>query len=709
MFTAPSDAFKYQLKLEWSGGSQTGTVATRDVTPGSFPSDVTEEFDVTGFASFGQLSYTAKLKACRAQWSPCGTEVASTNKLILPFPALDPPTVEVDGTGEEIVADYVLPSTDFSYVLRLTWQVCPVDESGSPTPCTEGSVSEPLDPPLSPNTAGSHDFAQGDRSVLLYQVEIAACPEVGRFDCGPSYVSDNVLKMQMAKDLEIIPQEQRAALLLWTANQDADAEYHVEVETPLALGTWRWKETVNNGTSYEIKLDRVIGSSGLDNETYLNIRIVVKDKNGDRLNSEASQEITIIDTPIRAANGESEPGSPSVEVKWSPPVEAAFVEIRHRALAKDGPQDTGSWHSHHEWTLNDDSYPDAFDGTAKPDSDSDRTFDVELSPVDPPDDDSPGAVYALQLNYRLGGVKVFSARDAFVWPSDVSATDGQRIANFPLHYPLASETYVYHICRETFPSADRAGWEFMIQHAFDQWEYSIDNVVTIERSLDDCAKYAAFIEAAADEVANLAPGVDATEHVEGMFARFNEHDEFHPTYDEAVDDDKLLNEIRMYDDFADANIVLLKDVGVFHELAGRFGHKCNWSNLDVAACVDLTPYGPGQYTKDLMIRHGHLSHKAWTDAGVAPPIPGGDDKFDDDDIRLNHDCIVAYDTILHELGHVFGISWGREPQNDPTDRGHALVTDSVMNYNQVLGVNEPDCSPYPLDIMAVYAIYQTLD
>ena len=34
---------------------------------------------------------------------------------------------------------------------------------------------------------------------------------------------------------------------------------------------------------------------------------------------------------------------------------------------------------------------------------------------------------------------------------------------------------------------------------------------------------------------------------------------------------------------------------------------------------------------------------------------------------------------------------------------HPTILDSVMNYEV-----EPDCSPYPFDIVAIYALYQNL-
>ena len=42
------------------------------------------------------------------------------------------------------------------------------------------------------------------------------------------------------------------------------------------------------------------------------------------------------------------------------------------------------------------------------------------------------------------------------------------------------------------------------------------------------------------------------------------------------------------------------------------------------------------------------------------------------------------------------------------EASHSTVADSVMNYDGRVGTYEPDCSPHPLDIMAIYALYQTV-
>lgn len=85
----------------------------------------------------------------------------------------------------------------------------------------------------------------------------------------------------------------------------------------------------------------------------------------------------------------------------------------------------------------------------------------------------------------------------------------------------------------------------------------------------------------------------------------------------------------------------------------------------------------------------------------------GNEDFSTDDVRFNT-CLTsddrpysAYSTVVHEAGHVLGISGG-----------HPSVYDAVMNYDWLVGgplFEEPDCSPYPLDIMAIYALYQTVN
>ena len=41
------------------------------------------------------------------------------------------------------------------------------------------------------------------------------------------------------------------------------------------------------------------------------------------------------------------------------------------------------------------------------------------------------------------------------------------------------------------------------------------------------------------------------------------------------------------------------------------------------------------------------------------------------------------------------------------EASHPTTPDSVLNYDLEAEVDEPDCSPHPLDVMAIYALYQS--
>ena len=120
--------------------------------------------------------------------------------------------------------------------------------------------------------------------------------------------------------------------------------------------------------------------------------------------------------------------------------------------------------------------------------------------------------------------------------------------------------------------------------------------------------------------------------------------------------------------------------------------------------------------------------------GDAIDIPSGDmtddEGYDDNDVVFNT-CIPTngskdyglYALMVHEAGHLLGMS-GLRPSALLSERGryemaHPTIPDSVLNYDDEIPENvddagkvirpEPDCSPYPLDILALNALYQTVD
>ena len=63
--------------------------------------------------------------------------------------------------------------------------------------------------------------------------------------------------------------------------------------------------------------------------------------------------------------------------------------------------------------------------------------------------------------------------------------------------------------------------------------------------------------------------------------------------------------------------------------------------------------------------------------------------------------------MVHESGHALGLS-DFAIRFDLYPVSHPTVPDAVMSYDSKTRVDEPDCSPYPLDLMAIHTLYQAV-
>ena len=131
------------------------------------------------------------------------------------------------------------------------------------------------------------------------------------------------------------------------------------------------------------------------------------------------------------------------------------------------------------------------------------------------------------------------------------------------------------------------------------------------------------------------------------------------------------------------------DASAFPEFAKQLGFvgEC-WEptkNGHIArACVAKYP---DEERHDMFIRREPFEADMLT-------LPGdGDEDVEREDVKFNQcqSVLSAHETLLHEAGHALGIK----------GRPHPGIPSSVMNL-----LSEPDCSPHPLDIMAIYALYQ---
>ena len=65
-----------------------------------------------------------------------------------------------------------------------------------------------------------------------------------------------------------------------------------------------------------------------------------------------------------------------------------------------------------------------------------------------------------------------------------------------------------------------------------------------------------------------------------------------------------------------------------------------------------------------------------------------------------------YSTLVHEAGHALGITGGKTGIGRERFHPNRDVRDSVMSYGRIRNLSY---SPLPLDVMAIYALYQTVD
>jgi len=556
----------------------------------------------------------------------------------------------------------------------------------------------------------------------------------------PATTADTVPLSQLRVD--VVPEAGRQATICWPHVQNATAyviratEKVGNVHTTAAKDWHPVKDTTEISIAagkpqrHVLNLDKILDEAGKDrglaHEPAYGIRIGVKYANGTILHT---TPVIIIDTPITKADGSEARAEVTWDLVGAPAVlnstnfGTGYYEIRWRQSTVD--------HVLASWK------PDK-DGFLPPPSDVSFRVTPSTHVIGGL---TAGSVYALQLIYRDDPTQtnerdadVFAARNAFVWPSTAKADGGQRVAAFPLQQRLGARTadgyplYAYRICTETFrPSSDTriAAWVTLINHAMQQWQTATDGLIRTKRETDSsgqfkpCADYAGLSRVIANEIAAFMPEPIPDEDqqlqqlVQNFLKRFKEMG--------IILDDKKIEEKYGDEDHTlrdiDANEIIMFNEGhpidtitrvaAFPEFAAsvRLEESCWYfpnGTLDPGAkmCVPGGDTGPDG-TRDIFIRRSTYEG----DGGnpVYPlAVPAANASFNKcrnqgDDVDRS-----AYGDFLHEAGHVLGI--GGAGSGHPGDPTPSQYFDSVMDYNS--DDAQPSCAPYPLDIMAIYALYQ---
>ena len=522
-------------------------------------------------------------------------------------------------------------------------------------------------------------------------------------------------------NLHVTPFRNRRAVLRWNPVPGAK-KYVVQIRQRTATGWGNWlppdrragkaaSGDITTHNCYTVNLDRVItqtsgASEGLAHSVAYGLRL--RAVNGG-VTSAYSTEAIIIDSPIIEANGKSSAGAPQVKLKWLPignilgsDYSSGTYGFHHRRV--------GGNHRELNWTLL------TFDPV--------KVFSQSSTNPDTIDEDlTMEEVYAIQLRYEETGPQrtstVFAARDAYAWPSARAADGGERVATFPMNFRVKNRIYAYRICHDGFPG-DRTQWENLINHALGQWQLATNGLVRMAHESSDCADYdAVYNDIKTNYGSQFGQPLSPAElaHLQRYLRSLD-------ILTRAQVDDKEANEIIMIDNATGGIYDGLEDMGLFSELSKDFGL---YYELGLEECA----FGPSACAS----RAHYHDDKGWvTDIflpqstyGKGPfDIPGGLDPgggvtVDRDDVRFNT-CdapdIGVYQTLVHEAGHVLGIRDGRVTTgwDEKILSGHPSIYESVMSYEDPYVLkpgdddsvlpNDPDCSPHPLDVLAVYALYQ---
>ena len=549
----------------------------------------------------------------------------------------------------------------------------------------------------------------------LYDVRVRACNHsVGQTArCSAKWrTAEGTPEAPRPRNLDVVPLAwspgvlvRRAAELTWVP-VDGATRYQVQAQI---LGQADWHDArcaaASTGRPTQptcvLDLDRLAKPGadflGLHNhQAYaLQVRMLEPEE------SAFSEPIVIIDTPIFRAKG----ASTRVEVSWRPVGTHSHInadgryQLRYRRFLGD------------HWSVDWNPETEGFTPTRP----------TPLLPVGTTAHPISGLVnyglYAIQLLYNAPrnnapAIKVFAARDAYAWPSDRAAGAGkdedgnfyagERVGTFPLWPTATKTTYAYHVCSDTFPASDdsqgimdelgdsdplRVKARAFVQDAFEQWETATPlatggSLITMKYLGTQCASYERFIEpivSAIDTLSDLGETADEIRlHVQGLLESFNLTD--------FTKQDRKLNEV-IYVDVPEDQ----ENEVYFSEVSKEIGlDPCG---LEPLACAVRRP---GVDTIDILLYGRSFTPEfAWD-------IPT---KFSFSQCSgADNPSPSLYATVVHEGGHALGISGTTRSGGTGDQYHHSQVEDSVM---KTRGINP--CTPTPFDVMALYALYQTVD
>ena len=678
--------------------------------------------------------YKAKGRTCNTQnREGCGDW--SNESAAFFFDA--PPTitsVAVDpDDADKLVVDYTGATSQTGY-FRFEVQ-------RSDTPDGTYNVAQTVDDALTPEVE-----VDGLDHSRWYQFRARSC-RAGWVNCtGWSGYTDRVFLLAKPV-LDVQPLPLRKARLSWggvlvpSTHYD---EYVVEIQE--AGGGWSSARTETLTDAYlDIDLDDMVSGEGLADNGEYEIRVKARQRGSgggaDGMDGGYSDTITIIDNPILTggrASGNSPGGSGQATFEWDRIPDPTEYIVRYGAILQGfhfgygaiPPHSDEDWPQYSDWPYV--TRPLSTKSVQQPSSgpvSADITGLGQLYTV------FGNPMYAIQVNYETANnVRVFSARYAFVWPSGRFPEENARVGTYPFfgHHP--NREFKYIICQSQFSSSDWPSWQSIIENAFSQWQEATDGFMTVIRDQSrDCPQDPqgdaermrrfifqddqqsevrmldtattsiwAFPEVKSDVFKGLCVPAAAA-----CITSF-------PGYSGISHDDERRHELLTL--LEDYDLHVTDKIRAFFKLVpGDRKAENELLSVDVTFNYRSNRDSDGDGVNDARFRPGHLnqpnsvSFNTCLDSSGNSASPNPDTGY------------YAYRVAVHEAGHALGlanITLNPLQIAQPYHVAHPTIPDSAMNYDTDVPQEwarwvpsplvEPDCSPHPFDIMAIYALYQTV-
>lgn len=510
--------------------------------------------------------------------------------------------------------------------------------------------------------------------------------------------SESVLKLKTPVITDVEPNALRQATFTWTPVSGA-VGYNILVHKGTSqsyINDGAGNPMLFKNTEYLVSLDEYFRDNDDDK---FQVKAVAS-AGTNVLDSDLSAAVMIARNPIKRVDGNSVGSNRGkAKVDWQGTANGSKFVVRYRWLGEDNDeQDWSGYDDYGPWKESDELPA----GTV-----SHLISDLRLK-----------TVYAVQLQWEEAGIQVYSGTYSYVWPNNGlparGFNDQGRVASYPYYGHWPNRTYSYNICADTF---DDNRWTQVINRAFRTWQDATDGLVTMANTGNTC--------------------------------NVGDHRRY-PTFllmTNMVETSLNVNEVYMVRDKEWSSLQKL-NLGIFiDDVQGYCGvitpSACVISKayaLDQSASTRLSNARGSDNAVDILFKQSGFQVKRVGSNDVSPlGVPSSVTYYQCDGVP-QHSTTFAYEVALHEAGHALGTSGlffvpastllSEAAQailsgptavfellaailaTDPPYHGaHPAIPGSVMNYNyKVAGASgEPDCFPHPFDVMAIFALYQTVN